>query len=65
MWHDLQAAQGAAADGSNASNTEDTLVQRPKKVKNLKVAMSLTNNLRKYTLFCVSLFITLTKHIRT
>jgi hypothetical protein len=26
-WHDLQAAQGAAASGSNASNTEDTLMQ--------------------------------------
>jgi hypothetical protein len=65
MQHELQAAQGAAAGGSNASNIEDTLVQWPKNVKNLKVAMSLTNNPRKYTLFCVSLFITLTKRIRT
>jgi hypothetical protein len=27
MRHDLQAAQGAAASGFNANNTEDTLVQ--------------------------------------
>jgi hypothetical protein len=65
MQHELQSAQGAAASGSNASNTKDTLVQWLKKVKNLKVAMSLANNLRKYTLFHVSLFITLTKCIRT
>jgi hypothetical protein len=65
MQHELQATQEAAASGSNASNTEDGRVQRPKKIKNLQAAMSLSNDPMTYQLFRVGPFFILTKCIRT
>src|SRR5258707_2233924 len=50
MNNELRAAQGAAAGGST---TEDARVECPKKIKNLEVAMSLSNH-STYRGFCVS-----------
>src|SRR5712692_9638220 len=50
MNDELRAAQGAAAGGST---TEDARVECPKKIKNLEVAMSLSNH-STYREFCVS-----------
>src|SRR5260221_13277788 len=50
MSDELRAAQGAAAGGST---TEDARVECPKKIKNLEVAMSLSNH-STYREFCVS-----------
>src|SRR5258708_11802212 len=50
MNDELRAAQGAAAGGST---TEDARGECPKKIKNLKVAMSLRNH-SAYREFCVS-----------
>src|SRR5258708_10331361 len=50
MNDELRAAQGAAAGGST---TEDARVECPKKIKNLEVAMSLSNH-STYWEFCVS-----------
>ncbi len=50
MNDELRAAQGAAAGGST---TEDAQVECPKKIKNLKVVMSLSNH-STYREFCVS-----------
>src|SRR5260370_6999304 len=50
MNDELRAPQGAAAGGST---TEDARVECPKKIKNLEVAMSLSNH-STYREFCVS-----------
>src|SRR5258707_8585019 len=50
MNDEFRAAQGAAAGGST---TEDAQVECPKKIKNLEVAMSLSNH-STYREFCVS-----------
>src|SRR5258707_11653080 len=50
MNDELRAAQGAAAGGST---TEDAREECPKKIKNLEVAMSLSNH-STYREFCVS-----------
>ena len=60
MNDELRAAQGAAASGST---TEDAQVECLKKIKNLEVAMSLSNH-STYQEFCKSIFI-LTKCVGT